>query len=108
MSISGPSLTTAIICRDSCIWFSAYQFGWGYGAYALPGTIVCSLLGAADTTPPQLLLAFELGTQKILRAVTRRGPAASGERVYLDACDFHFEQTVSPDSIAEVAISSAG
>ncbi|WP_260463793.1 hypothetical protein [Burkholderia sp. Bp8963] len=66
------------------------------------------MLGAADTTPPQLLLAFELGKQKILRAVTRRGPAARGERVYLDVCDFRFERTGSPGSIAEVAISSAG
>ncbi|MGU7773698.1 hypothetical protein ACV229_26390 [Burkholderia sp. MR1-5-21] len=88
MNNSSLSLTSAAVRQDSSIWFSAYKFGWGCGAFALPSAVVCGQLGAVNTDARQLLLAFELGKQGILRAVTRHGPAIGGERVDLDSSYF--------------------
>lgn len=87
MENSDLSLTAPSICHDSSILFSAYGFGWGYCAFSLPASVVCAQLGAANETPRQLLLAFELGKHRILLAARRFGTSSTGERIVLDAVD---------------------
>ncbi|SOE94902.1 hypothetical protein SAMN05414139_07746 [Burkholderia sp. D7] len=48
-------LTAPLLSDDSILWFSAYGFGWGYCAFALPTETVCEKLGAANETPKQLV-----------------------------------------------------
>jgi hypothetical protein len=81
------NLTAPILCPDSTLWFSAYGFGWGYCAFALPAEMVCEKLGAANDTAKQLMLAFELGKRRILQAVERKTPPDTGERLVLSAED---------------------
>lgn len=88
MSASDLHLTGATVSADSSLRFCAYKFGWGYGAFTIPGAIACSQLSAVDATPQQLLLAFELDKARISLAVARHGPAMSGERTNLDSSDF--------------------
>ena len=66
------NLTAPILSADSTLWFSAYGFGWGYCAFALPAEAVCEQLGAANETAKQLMLAFEPGKRRILQAVEHR------------------------------------
>jgi hypothetical protein len=82
------SLTDPIVSADSAVLFSAYGFGWGYCAFALPPAAVCEQLGAADGTARQLLLAFELGKRRIRQVVERKALPGTGERVTLTSADF--------------------
>ncbi|SAL72333.1 hypothetical protein AWB69_08791 [Caballeronia udeis] len=81
-------LTAPLLSDDSILWFSAYGFGWGYCAFALPTETVCEKLGAANETPKQLVLAFELGKRRLLQAVEQKASPGSGERITLSASDF--------------------
>jgi hypothetical protein len=81
------NLTEPILSADSAIWFSAYGFGWGYCAFALPSEVVCECLGAADDSPRQLLLAFQLGKPRLLAAVERTALPGVGKRLPLCAND---------------------
>lgn len=81
------NLTDPFLCGDSTLWFSAYGFGWGYCAFALPAETVCEKLGAANNTPKQLMLAFELGKRRLLQTVEKKALPASGERGMLSAAD---------------------
>lgn len=79
--------TAPILTTDSSVWFSAYGFGWGYCAFALPAEALCDALGAANETPRQLVLAFELGKQRLRKAIAERHLPGSGERITLGAAD---------------------
>jgi hypothetical protein len=87
MSRPTIQLTRPMLLDPSAVWFSAFGFGWGYGAFALPVGIVREKLGAANETPHQLMLAFELGKQRILRAVTQSALSPCGERVTISSSD---------------------
>jgi hypothetical protein len=87
MDQPGRNLTAPILCADSTVLFSAYGFGWGYCAFALPCEVVCEELGAADRTPRQLLLAFELNKRRLLQAVEAKAVQGTGERVTFSATD---------------------
>jgi hypothetical protein len=66
------------------VWFSAYGFGWGYRAFALPYEAVREHLGAGDLTDQQIRLAFELGKRRILQVVEVCGEMSyEGQRVSL-------------------------
>ncbi|ASW04404.1 hypothetical protein CJU94_40385 (plasmid) [Paraburkholderia aromaticivorans] len=79
-------LTPPVLSQDSAVWFSAYGFGWGYRAFALPYEAVRERLGAGDTTDQQIRLAFELGKRRILQAVEPCGEMPyEGQRVSLPA-----------------------
>lgn len=82
------NLTTPFLSVDSTLWFSAYGFGWGYCAFALPAATVCEKLGAANETPKQLMLAFELGQQRLLQVVQQKVLLGTGERITLSTDDF--------------------
>lgn len=81
------ALTTPLLSADSTLWFSAYGFGWGYCAFALPAEAVCEKLGAANETPKQLMLAFELGKRRLLQAVEQKALPVTGERITLSTDD---------------------
>lgn len=87
MDQSITNLTSPTFSSDSTIWFSAYGFGWGYRAFALPAHTVCEKLGAADESAKQLALAFELGKRHILRAIEQIAPPQTGERIELSPAD---------------------
>jgi hypothetical protein len=84
MKIPLPDITKPTLSNDSAVWFSAYGFGWGYCAFALPFQAVCEQLGARDTSSRQLMLAFELGRRKIVQAVASAEIPLNGDRVTLD------------------------
>jgi hypothetical protein len=77
------NLTSLTFTSDSTIWFSAYGFGWGYRAFALPAHTVREKLGASDESAKQLALAFELGRRRILQAIEQVAPPQAGERIEL-------------------------
>lgn len=81
------SLTAPLLSADSTVWFSAYGFGWGYCAFALPAETVCEKLGAANETPKQLMLAFELGKRRLLQVVEQKALPGTGERITLSPAD---------------------
>ncbi|MDP9651423.1 hypothetical protein J2793_006898 [Paraburkholderia caledonica] len=83
-----PSLTPPVLPDESTIWFSAYGFGWGYCAFALPAQTIRQKLGAGTESPNQLLLAFELGKRTVREAVGSKALPPSGERIMLSASDF--------------------
>jgi hypothetical protein len=88
-------ITAPILCADSVVWFSAYGFGWGYRAFALPFEVVREELGARNETAQQVRLAFELNKRRILRTVQQYGAtSASGERITLSVADL---QRVTPE-----------
>jgi hypothetical protein len=76
-------ITAPSISNDASIWFSAYAFGWGYCAFSIPVESVCEQLGAADTSARQLMLAFELGKERIYKAVEQTNIPDTGDRVTL-------------------------
>jgi hypothetical protein len=80
------NLTAPIISGD-LVWFSAYGFGWGYGAFSISADAVCGQLGAANRSRKQLLLAFELGKRRLLQAINRKGIPRTGVRTALGAED---------------------
>lgn len=81
------NLSAALLTVDSTLWFSAYGFGWGYCAFALPAETVCEKLGAANETPKQLMLAFELGKRRLLQVIEQKTLPATGERITLSTAD---------------------
>ncbi|HEX7913545.1 hypothetical protein A6V36_21600 [Paraburkholderia ginsengiterrae] len=81
------SLTAPLLSADSTVWFSAYGFGWGYCAFALPAETVCEKLGAANESPKQLMLAFELGKRRLLQVVEQKALPGTGERITLSPAD---------------------
>lgn len=81
------TLTAPILSTDSAVWFSAYGFGWGYCAFSLPYGAVCEQLGATNESAKQVLLAFELGKRRILKAVEHKTLPGSGERMMLSAAE---------------------
>jgi hypothetical protein len=81
------SLSAPFISRDASLWFSAYGFGWGYCAFSIPIEAVCEYLGAADASTKQLMLAFELGRNRISKVVKQVEIPETGERVILDRLD---------------------
>ncbi|HXZ09685.1 MAG TPA: hypothetical protein VEI25_16670 [Paraburkholderia sp.] len=87
MAQPGTNLSAPLLCADSTVWFSAYGFGWGYCAFALPAEVICEKLGAANETPKQLMLAFELGKLRLLQAVAQKVLPGTGERITLSAAD---------------------
>jgi hypothetical protein len=87
MDQSRTVISAPILCADS-VWFSAYGFGWGYRAFALPFEVVCKELGARNETVQQVRLAFELNKRRILRTVQQHGAASTtGERITLSDAD---------------------
>jgi hypothetical protein len=87
MDQPGANLTVPILTTDSSVWFSAYGFGWGYCAFALPAEVVCEGRGAANETPKQLVLAFELARHRLLKAAAEKALPSTGERITLSAAD---------------------
>jgi hypothetical protein len=87
MDSSHVSLTTPIVGFESTLWFSAYGFGWGYCAFELRPQVVREYLGAADDSPKQLMLAFQLGKQRLLSAAEHKTPPESGERIEITGPD---------------------
>jgi len=88
-------IAAPILCADSAVWFSAYGFGWGYRAFALPFEVACEELGARNETVQQVRLAFELNKRRILRTVQPFSAAsATGERITLSVADL---QRVTPE-----------
>jgi D-arabinose 1-dehydrogenase-like Zn-dependent alcohol dehydrogenase len=87
MDIAFPKVSVPTVRRDAAIWFSAYGFGWGYCAFEIASSIMCAHLGAADATPEQLMLAFELGKHAIVRAIESKNVRATGERIALRSRD---------------------
>ncbi|WP_240159142.1 MULTISPECIES: hypothetical protein [Burkholderiaceae] len=81
------NLTAPQLSGDATLWFSAYAFGWGYCAFALPAETVREKLGAANETPKQLMLAFELGKRRLLQAVEQKVLPITGERITLSSAD---------------------
>jgi hypothetical protein len=87
MDQPGTNLTAPILSADLAMWFSAYDFGWGYCAFALPAEAVCEKLGTANETPKQLMLAFELGKRRLPLAVEQKALPGTGERITLSCAD---------------------
>ncbi|WP_246792166.1 DUF1488 family protein [Burkholderia perseverans] len=88
MTPNSLRLTAPVVTDNDSIRFSAYAPGWGYTAYALSAETLRQRLGAADASPQQLLLAFELGKQRLTRAIEQRiSNAPHGERVTLTPDD---------------------
>ncbi|NUX55370.1 hypothetical protein FSB65_18290 [Paraburkholderia sp. JPY418] len=69
------------------MWFSAYGFGWGYCAFELRPKFVREYLGAADDSPKQLLLAFQLAKQRLAGVAERKMPTRTGERIEIAGRD---------------------
>jgi hypothetical protein len=87
MTVPPVSITSPSISYDASLWFSAYKFGWGYCAFSLPVETVCEHLGAADASARQLVLAFELGRKRIVKAVEQVAIPMTGDRVVLGSLD---------------------
>ncbi|SIT39981.1 conserved hypothetical protein [Paraburkholderia ribeironis] len=85
-------ISRPILVGSSTILFSAFGFGWGYCSFALPVKVICEELGAADTSARQLALAFELGKQRIQRAVQQRAIFGHGRVIRLSSVDLLLEQ----------------
>jgi len=78
--------TAPVLSRDALVLFSAYGFGWGYRAFAVPYEVVHERLGAGGMTDQQIRLAFELGKRRVLEAVESCGKLPyEGQRVSLPA-----------------------
>lgn len=86
MDVISVKLTQPLVRAES-LWFSAYEFGWGYRAFEIPGEIAKTQLGAADGSAQKLTLAFGLARQTIAKAVESINPEYRGERIVLRAGD---------------------
>ncbi len=77
-------ITPPLLVHGTDVWFSAYGFGWGYRAFAISLESVRTSLGAADSSDEQFRLAFQLGTQTLLRAIREHNfQPYAGERIWL-------------------------
>ncbi|MEJ0003930.1 MAG: hypothetical protein WDN30_10715 [Pararobbsia sp.] len=83
-AVPHPDITPPTLLTDDEIWFSAYGFGWGYCAFALPVDKAGEHLSAGDASPKQLLLAFQLGKRKIVQALQKAEIPHTGDRVVLN------------------------
>jgi hypothetical protein len=72
------NLTKPIISAQHEVLFSAYGFGWGYCSLKLPPEAAGEVLGAADGSTKQLMLAFQLGKYRIMHVGTTRPSARTG------------------------------
>ena len=88
MDSSYINLTDPVVARKSTLRFSAYGFGWGYCAFELRPEVACEYLGAADDSQKQLLLAFQLGKQRLAGVAQRKTPPSNGERIEITGRDF--------------------
>jgi hypothetical protein len=75
------------IVHAETLWFAAYGFGWGFRAFEIPRETAQSEPGAAGASPQQLALAFELGRQRIAKAVEPMTFEYQGQRIPLRATD---------------------
>ena len=89
MNASTVKLTRPIVHSED-LWFVVYGFGWGFRAFEISGNIARTELGAADGSPQQLALAFELGRQRIAKAVEAMTFEYLGERIALRPKDLRF------------------
>jgi hypothetical protein len=85
-------ISRPILVDGSTLLFSAFGFGWGYCSFALPVKVICEEFGAANTSARQLALAFELGKQRIQRAVEQRAIFGHGCLIWLSSADLLLEQ----------------
>lgn len=86
MSTPAVKLTRPLV-HDEALWFAAYEFGWGYKAFRLPAELAQRELGALDSSPRQLTLAFELGRQRIAGAIAPMRAEYAGQRISLKTGD---------------------
>ncbi len=92
MSASRMNITAVRLTQDSAVQFSVYGPGWGYRAYSISPHVICEELGAANTNPRQISLAFELGKPRILKAVqSGAGTLGMDGRMTLAATDFRVQ-----------------
>jgi len=89
MSVPRMNITAVRLTQESAVQFSVYGAGWGYRAYSISPHVICEELGAANTNPRQITLAFELSKPRILKAVqhSEAAPGTDG-RTVLAAADF--------------------
>ncbi|MEM5341452.1 hypothetical protein [Paraburkholderia azotifigens] len=82
MNASTVKLSSPIVHRED-LWFVVYGFGWGFRAFEISADTARTELGAANGSPQQLTLAFELGRQRIAKAVKAMTFDYRGERIAL-------------------------
>jgi hypothetical protein len=102
------SLTEPTLLADSSICFSAYGFGWGYCAFSLSPDAVCEKLGAANASPKQLVLAFELSKHRLMRLAEQKYLPQVGERITLAAGDLQCRRQAESTPHEGNAASSSG
>jgi hypothetical protein len=86
MNSTAVTLTRPLV-HAGAIWFVAYGSGWGFRAFEIPGDIARSELGAADASPQQLALAFELGRERIGKAAEAKAIEYQGQRIEIRITD---------------------
>ncbi|MEA3113710.1 MAG: hypothetical protein QOG58_3509 [Caballeronia sp.] len=69
--------------EDDLVSSAAYGFGWGYCAFSIQAGTIRKVLGATDSSPKALKIAFNLGRPRIARTLIAFTPPADGERVIL-------------------------
>jgi len=75
---------TSPVLHGNTVWFTAYGFGWGYRAFAVPYQVILEPLDADDVRDEQIRLAFESGRSDILQAVLQHQLSPyGGERIWL-------------------------
>ncbi|WP_155524407.1 hypothetical protein [Burkholderia sp. PAMC 28687] len=67
--------------EDDLVSAAAYGLGWGYCAFAIGAGTIREVLGAADSSPRALKIAFNLGRPRIARTLIALSPPADGQRV---------------------------
>jgi hypothetical protein len=67
--------------EDDLVSAAAYGLGWGYCAFSIEAGTIREELGAADSSPAALKIAFTLGRPRIARTLISFTPPADGERV---------------------------
>ncbi|APR39304.1 hypothetical protein BTO02_28810 [Paraburkholderia sp. SOS3] len=72
------------------MWFTAYGFGWGYRAFAVPYQVMAEAPDADAADEEQIRLAFESVRADILQAVLRHALSPySGQRISLSLAGSH-------------------
>ena len=82
------TFTSPTVVPSDGVRFSAYGVERGFHAFLLSIDAACSKLGAANTEPKQLLLAFKVNLPRIARAIDAKRLPSDGRTVVLDARDF--------------------
>jgi hypothetical protein len=85
IAMSQPLVSiTSPVLRGTTVWFTAYGFGWGYRAFAVPYQAIQEALDPDDIGDEQIRLAFESGRSDILQAVLQYELSPyDGERIRL-------------------------